>query len=102
MITLPIKEIRDRFTDIYDRKEDTWLFPSYRLGFMTVITKGTFNIDVPMKEPESLTAFNNGCLDGVALLQGRKEAERSMQQVTSTKTSTYKYSPASKEYNPGF
>ena len=101
MITLPTKEIRDRFNDIYDRQEDTWLFPSYRLGFVTVMTKGTFNIDVPMKEPESLTAFNNGCVDAVAYFQGRKEAERSMQ-VTSTKTSTYKYSSASKEYNPGF
>lgn len=91
-ITLPTTDIQDLFKEVYPRPEDTWLFASYRLGLKTVLTKGTFHVEVPMKDPESVTAFNNGCLDGVELLQGRKEAEKSMH-VTSIKTpSTFRVS----------
>ena len=97
---LPTKEIRDLFEDVYPRQEDAWLYPSYRLGLKTVLTRGTFHVEVPLRDPESVTAFNNGCLDGLELLHGRKELERS---ATSTKNSTYKYSPVSnKEYSSGF
>lgn len=85
---LPTTEIKDLFKDVYPREEDTWLFASYRLGLKTVLIRGTFHVEVPMRDPESVTAFNNGCLDGIELLQGRKEVERSMR-VPSTKTSTY-------------
>lgn len=99
---LPTKEIRDLFEDVYPRQEDAWLYPSYRLGLKTVLTRGTFHVEVPLRDPESVTAFNNGCLDGMELFHGRKELERSAA-TSSTKNSTYKYSPVSnKEYNPGF
>jgi hypothetical protein len=102
---LPTAEIKDLFKDVYPRQEDAWLYPSYRLGIKTVLTRGTFHVEVPLRDPETVTAFNNGCLDGLELLQGRKELERAVV-ATSTKNPNYKYSPVSnlgnKEYNPGF
>jgi hypothetical protein len=99
---LPTKDIRDSFEVIYSGKEHSWLFPSYYLGFKTVIIKGTFHVEVPMKDPESVTAFNCGCLDGLELLQGRKELQQRSMSSPSTKVSTYKYSPSREEYSPGF
>jgi hypothetical protein len=100
---LPTKEIRDLFEDVYPRQEDAWLYPSYRLGLKTVLTRGSFHVEVPLRDPESVTAFNNGCLDGLELLHGRKELERSAVASTKNKNSTYNYSPVgNREYNSGF
>ena len=99
-ITLPTRDIRDMFKDIYPREEDAWLFPSYRLGLKTVLIKGTIHMEIPNRDPDAVTAFNSGYLDGIEFLQGRKEVQRSMS-VPSTKSSTHKYS-STKEYNPGF
>jgi len=97
-ITLPTKEIRDMFEDIYPREVDSWLFASYRLGLLTVLVEGTFHMEIPNKDPETVTAFNSGYLDGIALKKRRKDLQKSI--PVSTKP-TYSY-PPTKEYHSPF
>lgn len=105
MIITPSKDILDRFEATYFRKEDAWLFPCYRLGFVSAIDSDTFFKCGQLKCQESLIAFNNGYRDGQALTQGREKAEKSMQ-VTAAKTAIYKdstlNSQSTKEYTPPF
>jgi hypothetical protein len=104
MVTLSDIDIREMFVKIYPNEKDGWLYASYRLGLKTVLVKAAFRLKVPDKDPESVTAFNSGYLDGLELKEGREELERTMSFSTSTnKSSTNsKVSSPVKEYNHPF
>ena len=106
IITLPVEDIWTKFRQVYPNNEHTWLYPSYQLGLRTVLVKGNSRIMVPLADPETVTAFNCGCLDAWELIQQRQESqklEKSLNVSTSTKKPSRR-TPSTKieEYKPGF
>ena len=106
IITLPVEDIWTKFRQVYPDKGYTWLYPSYQLGLRTVLIKGNSMIMVPLADPETVTAFNCGCLDAWELIQERQESqklEKSLKISASTKKpSRRKPSTKIEEYEPGF
>lgn len=106
MITLPVEDIWTKFRQVYPDKEHTWLYPSYQLGLRAALINGNGKIMVPLADPETVTAFNCGCLDAWELIQERQELqklEKSLKIPASTKKpSRRKTSIKVEEYEPGF
>lgn len=107
MITVPSKDILDRFEATYFRKEESWLFPCYRLGFISAMDSDISIKCGQIKCQESLIAFHNGYSDALVYLNGRVEVERAIQVPYTTKPSTKKKNslsntPSTKEYTPPF
>lgn len=107
IITLPVEDIWTKFRQVYPNKEHTWLYPSYQLGLRMVLVKGSSRIMVPLADPETVTAFNCGCLDAWELIQERQELQKLEKSLEISSASTKKPSrrkPSIKveEYEPGF
>lgn len=105
IITLPIEDIWTKFHQIYPGKEHDWLFASYQLGFRTVLVKRNNKVVVPMCDPETVTAFNCGCLEGWQVIQDREEVQKMSHYTTSTperKSNRSKSTAKIEEYEPGF
>ena len=93
MITLSDTDICEKFAQVYSKKREDWRYASYRLGFKSVLIKGSFIGEVP-KEPELIVAFHNGRLDGLETIQERKELEKCLHTSKTSETkpaSTKKY-----------
>lgn len=106
IITLPIEDIWTKFHQIYPQgKEHDWLFASYQLGLRTVLVKRNNKVVVPMCDPETVTAFNCGCLDGWQVIQDREEVQKMSVYTNSTperKHSCSKSIAKIEEYKPKF